>query len=364
MEEPPEVTSEKPGSALIIGFYFYISTLEFIFTFLMDIYIKQKIHWGNQPTIGGMIIQMGLILAAVICGYLGNYFHTHPQKAMLLSNRVTKGKTFILFSILLILLLVLFSLIILKPSVIQSVPTQILHKHPTLTGLAVLLVLQTLCALIFLRVRYFDEALPRLFQKLEKLKEKIRTINITNIDLHNFFQKYWAHILVWVIVIIYIVLGPVIYTRYFLKNGKPIELNQALPATTDQIKFAVDSLYPIRINAQDLYNLQGWSYFLGDPDQAKYDRYIVLQSDTRTYFFPVQSMERSDVQKAFKDLNMDLLNSGFSSIISKDAIQPGKYHLGILFKDQSSDNAYYFDSNKTLIRTANQLIRESNNLQP
>jgi len=364
MQEPMEVTSEKPGSALIIGFYFCISALEFVFTLLMDIYLKQNIHWWNQPTIGGMVILIGLFLSGVLCGYLGYYFYTHPQMAVLLSNRLTKGKPSIFISILLVLVLILLILIILKPSAIPSLPTQILHRHPTLSGLALLLVLQTICALIFLRVNYFDAALPRLIQKLEHLKETIKNKNFTNVGLRRLLQKNRFHILVWMLLILYIVFGPVIYTRYFLKNGKPIELNQALPATSDQIKFTVDYLDPIRINGQDLYNLQGWSFFLGDPDQAKYDRYIVLQSDTRTYFFPVQSMERSDVQKAFKDINMDLLNSGFSSIISKDVIQPGKYHLGILFKDQSSNNAYYFDSNKTLIRTANQLIRESTNSQP
>ena len=138
-------------------------------------------------------------------------------------------------------------------------------------------------------------------------------------------------------------------------DGKPVEFSQELPAITKQIKYSVDGMDLKTSNGQALYFLRGWSFISEDPNQSTYERLIVLQSDTKTYFFPSERYNRPGVQETYKALNMDLLNSGFHTYISPDVIEPGTYHIGILFINQSSNALYYKVTNKMITRTDHQL---------
>jgi hypothetical protein len=171
----------------------------------------------------------------------------------------------------------------------------------------------------------------------------------------NVLKKGGFHIVVWALMVTYVVSAPDLYVRFVLKNGKPVQLSDGLPTVTYQISFSVDRMDPMVLDGQDLFNLWGWAFLREEPDQSQYERFIVLKSDTNTYFFQTQSADRPDVQEAFPDLTINVLNSGFSTLISKDVIQLGSYQIGIFFK-QSSDNAvYYVVTNKMIVRTGNQL---------
>jgi hypothetical protein len=180
----------------------------------------------------------------------------------------------------------------------------------------------------------------------------------------NTLKKVWFHILVWALMLAYMIVAPDLYVRFVLNNGKPIQFSEELPAVTDQISFSVDILDPIVLDRQDLYDLWGWAFLQGEPEQSQYERFIVLQSDTNIYFFPTQSSERPDVQEAFPDLTINVLNSGFSTFISKDVVRLGSYQIGIVFRHQSSNAIYYVVTNKMIVRTANQLQLEIADLQP
>jgi hypothetical protein len=166
-------------------------------------------------------------------------------------------------------------------------------------------------------------------------------------------QKNWIHISVWTAMLIYVGIAPELYTRFILREGKPVQLAQSLPPATDQISFAVDGLDLIK--GQELFNLWGWAFFRGDNDQSAYERWIVLQSNVKTYFFSSKSFRRRDVESAFEDVDIDLSNTGFFTSISKLAVEPGMYQIGILFKHKSNNNTYYIVTNKMIIRTKNQI---------
>lgn len=168
-------------------------------------------------------------------------------------------------------------------------------------------------------------------------------------------RNYWYHLAIWAAMFTYLFVAPELHLRFVLEYGKPVQQNLELPAPSDQILFAIDRLDPISIEGQDLFYLWGWAFFGENADQALYDRLIVLNSDKRTYFFTIKSFERPDVQKAFEYLNMDLLNSGFSTFIAKEGITPDTYHIGILFIDKQTNTLHYIVTNKVLIRTANHL---------
>ena len=152
--------------------------------------------------------------------------------------------------------------------------------------------------------------------------------------------------------------APDLYVQFFLKNGKPIQIDGGRPLDSEQIRFTIDSLTPQVVEGQALYELSGWAFSLMDksisPDM--YNRTIVLTSDSNTYFFPVQTVQRSDVQQVFKNLNMDLSGSGFRVLISKDVIQPGEYRIGISFENPVTGLAHYSDKpDRYIIRSANRL---------
>lgn len=153
---------------------------------------------------------------------------------------------------------------------------------------------------------------------------------------------------------IYVAIAPDVYARFILNEGKSMAFDQELPEPTDQISYSVDRLDFIK--GQGLYNLWGWSFFRGDPNQNDYDRWITLQSSMKTYFYLSESFQRPELQSVFKDVDIDLSNAGFFAHLSKYAIEPGTYQIGILFRHKSSHILYYAITNKVIVRTPN-LIR-------
>ena len=364
MQELKKISTEKPAASLLIGIFYYLSALEAVSVFLYYMGFYRTNDWWAHPTPGGIAILISLFLSFVLFGSLGYYFSAHPKIATVCSNRLINRNIFIVLVSFLVLFLILLLIVIFNLFTKSFSPVQILNKHQPLTILAALLVLHAMSTLVLLRGKYLDEALPRLFQKIIKPGVNIGTTNNHRVRVLNFLQKNWFHSLIWIVMIIYLGVGPTLYARFIIKDGKPIEFNQRLPAPTDQIMLSADRLDPFTYNGQELYKLLGWSFYLGAQDQASYDRFIVLQSETRTYFFSTQSTERADVQKYFADLNLDLLNSGYSALISKDFIRNGNYHIGVLFAQQADNSLLYFASDKIVTRTANQLILGDSNTLP
>ena len=364
MHELKKISTEKPAASLLIGIFYFLSAMETVAVFLYYIGFYRTNDWWAHPTPGGLAILISLFLSFVLFGSLGYYFSTHPKMATACSYRLINRNLFFVLVTFLALVLILLLIVLFNLFTKSFSPVQILNKHQPLTILAALLVLQAMSTLVLLRGKYLDEAFPRLFQKIIKPGVNIETTNNHRVRVLNFLQKNWFHSLIWIVMIIYLGVGPTLYARFIIKDGKPIEFNQSLPAPTDQIMFNADKLDPFTYNGQELYILLGWTFFLGTQDQALFDRFIVLQSDTSTYFFPTQSMERADVQEYFNDLNLDLLNSGYTALISKNFIRNGNYHIGVLFVQQADNSLLYFVSNKIAIRTANHLILGDNGSQP
>ncbi len=197
--------------------------------------------------------------------------------------------------------------------------------------------------------------MPVIFGERKKLMEQVMV---------NMLKKYRFHILVWLFMLGYLTFAPGLYVSFVLKNGKPIQFQESLPAATELISFWVDHADPVVSQGQVLYNLRGWAFLREESDQSQYERFIVLRSDAKDYYFPAQTNERLDVQKAFPNLNIDVRNSGFSTFIAKDVVRPGSYHIGIIFRHQPSNFIYLVVTENVLVRTANQFQFFSDNSQP
>jgi hypothetical protein len=179
----------------------------------------------------------------------------------------------------------------------------------------------------------------------------------------NVIQKYRVHILIWVGMFFYLAIAPHLYVQFVLTNGKPVQFNEELPySSSANLSAWVDSLNMDISKGKNVYNLAGWAFIRGVEDQASFDRFITLKSDTHTYFFPVASTRRPDLGKIFNSLR----DSGFSSLIAKEVLPVGTYHIGIVFKHKSQDVIYYASeiTDKLIIRTANHLWLEEVVSQP
>jgi hypothetical protein len=156
--------------------------------------------------------------------------------------------------------------------------------------------------------------------------------------------------------LIYAVAAHPFYAHYILKDGKPVSFDQELPQRmTKRITHEIDRIDPVVLRGQNLYEIWGWSFIKEEPDQSVYERFIVLQSDSQTYFFTTTNKVRPDVQAEYADIQLDLSNSGFSSYLSKDMIERGIYKIGILLRNRNNGTVYYLVTPKSIIRTANKL---------
>jgi hypothetical protein len=172
------------------------------------------------------------------------------------------------------------------------------------------------------------------------------------------YPKMMAHIIIWALIFSFIALAPSLYPKIFLTKGKPVMLQQVLPESTDQIYYNIENLVSKPSDGIELHFLNGWAFNQLESDQSPYDRWIVLRSNTKILYFPVKSVDRADVQKAFAELELDLIKSGFSATLSKYFIPRGTYKIGILFKHRITGATYYTDTPRILTRTPNQLLLE------
>lgn len=175
----------------------------------------------------------------------------------------------------------------------------------------------------------------------------------------NTLKKYWPHLFLWVAMIVYFIFAPNWFTRVFIKSGKPIQTEKALPSPSKRISFAIDGLDPYIENGQSLYNLYGWGYIASEAGETTqgFVPEIVLISDHENYFFATKTGYRNPgPQSMFTDAKVNLDTLGFNALIAEDTIKPGKYRIAIVFKNPSTGSAFYWD------KPAHYLIKTPNTL--
>lgn len=98
-------------------------------------------------------------------------------------------------------------------------------------------------------------------------------------------------------------------------------------------------------DSKDLY-LQGFSYLAGS-DNACYEKYILLKSESAAFKFKINGCLRYDIAIACPtEENVEL--SGFAVAVPKDFLIEGSYRVGILYKKKFSSERLYAFSNKFL----------------
>lgn len=168
----------------------------------------------------------------------------------------------------------------------------------------------------------------------------------------NFLQKYWYHPVAFLFVLLFTIFSPQILYGLQGERGKPVSF-PGTPEPSTSIKSSVDFLETTQIKGDHLYYLAGWAFLEGVTDQSIFTRFLVLQSDERTLFFPMTDVDRPDVQAAFPDADSDLTHSGFSAYFSPQALPPGKYEIGIVFQNRNNRSAIFSLTSRSLLITPN-----------
>ena len=179
----------------------------------------------------------------------------------------------------------------------------------------------------------------------------------------NLLKKSWIHILIWMAMLAYFVVGPNIFTQAFTENGKPQQAG-SIPPESARIAYVVDGFEPYTKDGEGLYNLFGWAFITPDdgPSVDSFVREVILISGETIYSFPVVSEYRNPhLPDKFADMQLDWNTLGYSSLIADDMIKPGKYRIGLVFRNFSTGTAYYSDKPVYyLVKTPNTIRLEKN----
>lgn len=121
----------------------------------------------------------------------------------------------------------------------------------------------------------------------------------------------------------------------------------SVPAATDNIQYSVDHFE----SAAQILEIYGWAFIEGH-DSVNSKIYIILKSlkaADRTYVFTTETMVRENVTEQFKELGLNLDNSGFSALIPTWEIASGEYSVGIYIKKDDIEALIY--TNRTIIKS-------------
>lgn len=174
--------------------------------------------------------------------------------------------------------------------------------------------------------------------------------------------KLWLHIVVWVLMFFYFVFAPDVLTLVYYQNGKPLQTDGYVPAESGQINFLIEDLAPYVKNGEELYELVGWAFMVTEEGISSelFVPEIALVSDERTYFFSARTASRKpDLPSKFSDMDINFDTLGVSVLIAADTIKPGKYRVGVIFRNTSDGSAFYRDKPVYyLVKTPNTLRLE------
>lgn len=177
-----------------------------------------------------------------------------------------------------------------------------------------------------------------------------------------FVKKYLKHIVIAIITIAYFLISPIVQQRLALRASDLVVVSDPLPPLTQDARMYVDHLRST-VSSKGEYELAGWGFceFMNCTDLSAYNRKILLVSDKRSFSIDTISSNRPDVENAFKDLNLNLMDVGYKVKILKDALPKGSYRIFLQFS-WADGRSSALESDWSIIRSSNsiKLIRNDN----
>ena len=140
--------------------------------------------------------------------------------------------------------------------------------------------------------------------------------------------------------------------RFLFPRNDLVKYTDPLPAATTAGKMYTDQ---VRVSTENegKYQIVGWGFLSSEPNLTPndYERKLILSSGTDVFSLATETVQRADVQEAYLNLNMNVVNSGFLSEFSLDKLPVGTYNISILF-EKSDGSTSLLNSIWVLERTA------------
>ena len=152
--------------------------------------------------------------------------------------------------------------------------------------------------------------------------------------------KLLVHGLILVAFVLYcLFLAQPIFDRFERTEGESRLYAISLPAVTNNIECSVEL---INANNSEAV-LNGWAFIKGQ-DMVNSQIFLVLKSRSDTYIFDTVPWSKPMyVLEHYKDLNLNLDDSGFFAILPMGNVKKGEYTLGIYIKKDNAEALQYTD---------------------
>lgn len=151
-------------------------------------------------------------------------------------------------------------------------------------------------------------------------------------------KKHYFQLGLILLFFVYVYSSDYIYGSALKVEGESKKSSTSVPPQNKDIITSIESIDVVKIKWKDLIRIQGWAV---KPQQAssKNDYRIILKSKDNQLVYDTFNWERPDIYDLHK-----VKNSGFTSLIAKDAIRDGRYRIGIVNTNPDSQYLAYTDN--------------------
>jgi len=173
--------------------------------------------------------------------------------------------------------------------------------------------------------------------------------------MRNWLKKTYKHFIACAVLIVYVFAANPLYVRFFLKDGKPLSTQVALPASSKGVIYHLgDQIQPLRINGQDLYELNGYAFFEARPEQENKIT-VILSSATGNSAFATRAVALPNMIESYPGYTKGMDHAEFSLLLSQNALSPGTYHIGILLQNKNGPGQSFVLTGGSIKKTPNTL---------
>jgi hypothetical protein len=176
------------------------------------------------------------------------------------------------------------------------------------------------------------------------------------------------HFFIAVMLIIYLLSAKLLFAQFFLRDGKPEQINVVLPApepaqgvaapaqgeASTGYVYRLAHLRPVRHADQDLYELRGFAFPAADP-QMKTHIQIVLATQDGNQLYSTATVPVASMLKSFDYPQAVAEQAEFSVLIAKQTLPPGNYQVGILLEEETGANRVYLLTTSRIEKTPNRV---------
>jgi hypothetical protein len=173
--------------------------------------------------------------------------------------------------------------------------------------------------------------------------------------MRNWIKGKYIHFIAIAILIGYAFAANPLYVRFFLKDGKPLGTQVALPTSSkDVINHLSDQIQPLRIYGQNLYELKGYAFFQTKPEQEN-NITVILSSATGNIAFATRTVALPNMIESYPGYTKNMDHAEFSLLLSQNALSPGTYRIGILLQNKNGPGQSYVLTGGSIKKTPNTL---------